>query len=253
MLDFTAIILAAGRGVRMGQRGEFSPKGLLRFGERSFVEESIANLRQRGVSRIRVVTGHLAEKYGEAAQGWAGNVRLCHNPDYVERGSLHSLMVGLDGLDGPCVVLESDLVYEPRALDVIDRDADRSTLVLSGPTGAGDEVYVWADPASRDGEFRLRDMSKQADRWPDRHYGELVGITALSAEAVSLVKQAAPSLIGERALADYEDGLVAAARRTEITCKRIDDLAWAEVDDERMFARAAEKVYPAIVAARKAD
>lgn len=253
MLDFTAIILAAGRGVRMGSRGELSPKGLLRFGERSFVEESIANLRRRGVSRIRVVTGHLAEKYGEAAKDWGEDVELCHNPHFVERGSLHSLTVGLEGLDGPCVILESDLVYEPRALDAIDREANRSTLVLSGPTGAGDEVYVWADPSSRSGEFRLRDMSKQADRWPDRHHGELVGITALSPEAVGLVKRAAPSLIGERALADYEDGLVAAARQAEITCRRIDDLAWAEVDDERMFARAAEKVYPAIVAARKAD
>ncbi|NRG16651.1 phosphocholine cytidylyltransferase family protein [Rhizobiales bacterium] len=250
MRDYTAVILAAGRGVRMGSRGELSPKGLLRFGERSFVGESIANLKRAGVARIRIVTGHLADHYERAAQNWPEGVDLRHNPDFVEKGSLHSLMVGLEGLDGPVIVLESDLVYEPRALEPIDPEGSRSTLVVSGPTGAGDEVYVWADDAPAFGCKRLRDMSKERDLHPDPHYGELVGIIGLARDAVMRVKEIAPEMIANKPLADYEDGLVAAAHKTEIGCFRIDDLAWAEVDDEAMFARAAERIYPQIATAR---
>lgn len=248
MLDFTAIILAAGRGVRMGPRGEMSPKGLLSFGQRAFVEESVTYLRDRGVKRILIVTGHLADHYEQAVPSWSASplINLRHNPAYAELGSLHSLMVGLEGVDGPCVVLESDLVYEPRALDALDGSGKRSVLVVSGPTGAGDEVYVWADPIASGKGHRLRDMSKSRSRWQDDHHGELVGITSLTPGAVRRLKSLTPALIAERALADYEDGLVATAREEDIICHRIDDLAWAEVDDERMFSRAAQKVYPAI-------
>lgn len=227
-----------------------SPKGLLRFGDRSFVGESIANLNRAGVTRIRIVTGHLADHYERAAQNWPEGVDLHHNPDFVEKGSLHSLMVGLEGLDSPVIVLESDLVYEPRALEPIDPQGSRSTLVVSGPTGAGDEVYVWADGSPSFGGKRLRDLSKKRDRHPDPHYGELVGITSLALDAVARVKEIAPGMIANRPLSDYEDGLVATARETEIGCLRINDLAWAEVDDEAMFARAAERIYPQIATAR---
>ncbi|MXN64640.1 NTP transferase domain-containing protein [Stappia sp. GBMRC 2046] len=248
MREYTAVILAAGRGVRMGARGEMSPKGLLRFGDRSFVGDSIANLKRAGVGRIRIVTGHLADHYERAAADWPDGVELRHNPDYLEQGSLHSLMVGLDGLDGPVIVLESDLVYEPRALGPIAAEGSRSTLVVSGPTGAGDEVYVWADDAPSSTSRRLRDMSKERNRHPDAHYGELVGITGLARDAVRQVKEIARPMIAQKPLADYEDGLVATARTIDIACIRIDDLAWAEVDDEAMFARAAERIYPRIAA-----
>lgn len=227
-----------------------SPKGLLRFGERSFVGDSIASLKRAGVGRIRIVTGHLADQYERAAENWPDGVELRHNPDFVERGSLHSLMVGLEGFDGPAIVLESDLVYEPRALDPIDPEGLRSTLVVSGPTGAGDEVYVWADEASSSTGKRLRDMSKDRNRHSDSHYGELVGITGLARDAVRQVKVIARPMIAQKPLADYEDGLVTTARTVDIGCVKIDDLAWAEVDDEAMFARAAERIYPQIAAAR---
>jgi len=245
MPDLTAIILAAGRGIRMGPRGPFSPKGLLRLSERTLVEDSIAHLRAGGIGRVRIVTGHLAQAYQRAANSWKGDIELRHNPDYAAQGSLLSLMVGLDGIDGPCIVLESDLVYERRALDALDDSGRQSVLVLSGPTGAGDEVHVWADPLGDGTRHRLRDMSKRLDRWPDRPHGELVGITALSATAVRQLKVLAPALLAERAHADYEEGLAATARTEDILCHRIDGLLWAEIDDERMLARAA-RLYPDI-------
>jgi 2-aminoethylphosphonate-pyruvate transaminase len=56
-----AIILAAGMGVRLKDRGRLSPKGCLCLGEKSIVEESVLRLLATGIERIVIVTGHLAE------------------------------------------------------------------------------------------------------------------------------------------------------------------------------------------------
>ena len=62
---------------------------------------------------------------------------------------------------GPFLLLESDIVYEPRALATVLASPHESLILTSGPTGAGDEVYVWADEQA--GATRFRGMSKQRD------------------------------------------------------------------------------------------
>ncbi|MER2533968.1 MAG: NTP transferase domain-containing protein [Rhizobiaceae bacterium] len=227
----TAIILAAGRGLRMGPRGVLTPKGLLTLGGETLVGRSIATLRRRGVEKIRIVTGHLSDAYEAAAAAWGAGVELRYNPLYAERGSLHSLLVGMEDEAGSCMVLESDMIYEPRALDF--PFAETSWLTLSGPTGAGDEVYVWtAGPA------RLLDMSKKAAHRPEPHRGELVGVLYLSREEARLMREVGARVVADAPKADYEAGLVALAAQATIECPRIGDLAWAEIDDEAMLKNA---------------
>ena len=59
----TAIILAAGMGVRLKERGKLMPKGCMCLGEKAIVEESVLRLLAVGIERIVIVTGHLAEQY----------------------------------------------------------------------------------------------------------------------------------------------------------------------------------------------
>ncbi|GGL99806.1 hypothetical protein GCM10011534_22070 [Pseudooceanicola nanhaiensis] len=236
MGEFTALIVAAGLGVRMGARGRLTPKGLIALDGLPLVRASVMHLAARGVERVRIVTGHLSELYQQEFSATPG-VELIHNPDYATTGSLRSMMTGLAGLDGPLLVLESDIMYEPRALDPLI--AAGSGMVLSGPTGAGDEVYVWTDAAGN-----LVDMSKQADHRSDAPRGELVGITAFTAAHVAAFRGTAEALLADRPKLDYEAGVVAFAQDTDFHCPLIPDLAWAEVDDEQMLAHAREHVWP---------
>lgn len=249
MLNIKAVFLAAGRGVRMGERGRLTPKGLISLGEQSFLEDAVDTLALHGISDVRVVTGHLADHYRTLAAERRPSLDLRHNDTFSSKGSLQSLMVGLEGLDGPCLVLESDLVFEPRAIEAAIGRPQTSALLVSGKTGAGDEVHVWTD--ERDGLRCLRDMSKLIDRWHDTPYGELVGITYLTADAVGELRELGPHLIAGDPMADYESGVVALARRQQVAVPKVADLAWAEVDNEAMLARAAELVYPRIAAARR--
>ena len=90
----TAVILAAGRGTRLKRLGEEIPKGFLRLGEVSIIEESIERLVGAGVRRVVIVTGHLARLYEELRSRLAGLVETVHNVAFADSGSFYSLSLG---------------------------------------------------------------------------------------------------------------------------------------------------------------
>ncbi len=245
MQDITAVILAAGLGVRMGPRGKLMPKGLLRVGGGTLIEQSVAALRDRGVGRIVIVTGHLHEQYEALYTGT--DVELVYNDHYATTGSLLSLSVGLEVVQGPCLILESDLIYAPQVLDAVDGASNR--FLVSTPTGAGDEQYVWAEGA-QGGPLHMVDISKNIHQQPGAHLGEMIGVTSLTTEAVARMKAVAAEVLARDPEEHYEPGLVALSRIEAIECTLLHDVPWAEIDDEEMLARAIRLVLPRVEAAR---
>ena len=170
----TAVILAAGRGTRLAGEVSDRPKGLLRIGERPIIEESIASLADAGIQDVILVTGHLAPLYEQFVRRFPA-VRTVHNERFADSGSLYSLYQARSLLRGPFLLLESDLVYEPRALATLLEGPDEDAILVSGPTAAGDEVYVSTEAG------RLAGMSKRREALAGTIAGELVGITRVSA------------------------------------------------------------------------
>ncbi len=58
----TAIILAAGMGVRLEERGKLTPKGCICLGETSIVEESVLRLLAVGIESHRSA-GHVGSRF----------------------------------------------------------------------------------------------------------------------------------------------------------------------------------------------
>ncbi|MEL7116262.1 MAG: phosphocholine cytidylyltransferase family protein [Pseudomonadota bacterium] len=243
--DMTAIILAAGLGMRMGPRGKLMPKGLIEVGGEALVAQSVETLRRAGFDSIVVVTGHLAEQY--EARFAATDVRLIHNPDYATTGSLRTLMVALETVSGPVALLESDLIYAPEVLEAVSPTADR--FLVSTPTGAGDEVYTWVRPGAPGNAMAV--ISKDPATRAERPFGEMIGITSLSAHAVDRLRVHGQTVLAETPEAHYEDGIVALCQEVVIECVRFDGVPWAEIDDEEMLARAEREVWPRVKAARQ--
>ncbi|MBL8199330.1 MAG: phosphocholine cytidylyltransferase family protein [Chromatiales bacterium] len=237
----SAVILAAGRGTRLaGHVGDF-PKGFLRLGERPIIEESIDRLVQAGVRDVLVVTGHCAAHYDDLAARRPGLVRTVHNPRFAESGSMYSLYCARAAVSGPFLLLESDLVYEPRALTHLLEHPAADAILLSGPTRAGDEVYV----ECRDGN--LVDMSKDRAALGPGVAGELVGISKISAALYARMCGIAERAFATSLRYDYEtDCLVAAGREQPIACPVVPDLVWGEIDDPSHLARARDTVYPEV-------
>jgi choline kinase len=232
----TAVILAAGRGTRLAGELSDRPKGFLALGERPIIEESIQRLAAAGISDVVIVTGHCARWYEELAARDA-RVRTVHNPRFAESGSMYSLYCASHAVTGPFLLLESDLVYEPRALTTLLEGEHDDAVLISGPTLAGDEVYVEL------AEGRLRAMSKQRAQLASVA-GELVGISRISAALFALMQRLSRTAFEQSLRYDYEtDCLVAAARERPIACPLVPDLVWGEIDDPSHLARVRGGVY----------
>ena len=234
-----AVILAAGMGTRLRSEHEGKPKGFVELGGRAIIESSILNLENAGIHQVIIVTGYAAEYYENLAARYDGFVTLVHNPDFADSGSMYSLYCARMAIEDDFLLLESDLIYEPRALDVLIAHESRDVVLLSGPTGAGDEVYV----AAPDG--LLVDMSKDPSYLPCAPAGELVGISKVSRGLFAIMKGFAETAFAESLRYDYEtDCLVAAAANWDIACPVVPDLLWAEIDDAAHLQRAREQVFP---------
>ncbi|MDX1645745.1 MAG: phosphocholine cytidylyltransferase family protein [Longimicrobiales bacterium] len=237
----TAVILAAGMGSRLASEVDDRPKGLMVLGDRPIIEESVAKLFQSGVERVILVTGHMRQAYEEFAAAFPGSVVTVHNERFADSGSMYSLYCARDLLDGDFLLLESDLIYEERALrEVMDDDGD-SCILLSDWTESGDEVFV----SARGG--RLLDMSKDRSSLPEPPVGELVGITRISAGLFRHMREFSANAFERDLMVDYEtDCLVGVADRHPIGCRVVEGLLWAEIDDPSHLERARTVIYPAI-------
>ena len=242
----TAVILAAGRGTRLAGEVSDRPKGLLRIGERPIIEESIALLADSGIHEVILVTGHLAPLYEQFARRLPA-VRTVHNERFAESGSLYSLFQARGLARGPFLLLESDLVYEARALATLLEGPDEDAILVSGPTAAGDEVYVAIEAG------RLAGMSKRREALAGTIAGELVGITRVSPALFELMCRYGEQEFATTLMRDYEtDALVAAGKERPIACPVVPDLVWGEIDDASQLARVRERVWPEIERRRRA-
>lgn len=232
-----AVILAAGRGVRLGPLGREIPKGFISIGERAIVERSIDALAAAGIERIRIVTGHLGEQYDALARRAPLAITTVRNPDYAETGSLVSLLCA-GPIDEPYLLVESDLLYESRAPRLLVESPQPDLLLASGPTASGDEVYVGAVNG------RLTDLSKRIDALRGACVGELVGLTRISPPLHAHVMSEAARLLDTTRRIEYEQALVAAAGRHPLHVLVAGDLVWTEIDDELHLARARDLIAP---------
>ena len=220
--------------------GEQRPKGFIELGGRAIVERSVESLFAAGIERTLIVTGHLREWYEDLARR-TSNIELAHNPDYASSGSMYTLYLARERIREDFVLVESDLVYERRALDVLNRAPSADTLLTSGPTRSGDEVYVEANGG------RLTGLSKKREALHGEIVGELVGLTRVSRRCLAAMCAHAEGVFRESKHLEYEQALVAAGRELRIDCRVVDDLAWTEIDDEHHLSRARDEIYPRIM------
>lgn len=127
-----AIILAAGRGSRMGYLTDDRPKCLVELRGKPLLELQLEALRGGGITEIAIVTGYKRELLSDR--------RLIefHNPRWAETNMVSSLACAQEWLQAePCIVSYSDIFYDASAVrSLMGWDADiaitydRNWLVL---------------------------------------------------------------------------------------------------------------------------
>jgi len=136
-----AIILAAGRSVRMMPLSRNKPKCLLPYGRTTILEYLLSLLRENGVSDITIVNGFAAELLEQIA---GRDIRYIYNPDYLTTNSLYSLYLAKECLDSDFMLLNSDVIFGALSL--------RKLLVEEHPNA----LLVDSDKNLTDGEMNVQ-------------------------------------------------------------------------------------------------
>lgn len=194
MAALHVVILAAGRGSRLGSLGERTPKWLLEVGERPIADCQLEGLdmASQAVASVRVVTGHARE----AIDGYlcGRDVRVVHNADYARLNNWYSVLLALRSIDtgGPVVLINGDLFARAEwfagfLVDAARADADGLIAVDRERPLTDESMKVAADDRSN--------LSSIGKAGLDEPVGEYVG----------MLMAGGPVLAGFRgALEDFE-------------------------------------------------
>ncbi len=236
----SAVILAAGMGRRIRGHIPDSPKGFIELDGEPIIERSLRLLGEFGFRDIVVVTGYMRERY-EALLPRFPNLRFVDNPRFADSGSMYSLYLARELIGGPFLLLESDLIYERRALEVLCSEKEDHAILISGRTNSGDEVYI--DGA--DGLIRSITKDRASMAAP---VGELTGLSLISQELFADMVGLAELRFFDTLEVSYEtDVLSALAPRRPVRYRLVEDLVWSEIDDPGHLARARRDILPRIL------
>lgn len=108
------VVLAAGRGSRLGPLTDARPKPLLDLAGASLLERMLAAATAAGAGPVTIVTGYRAQLIEQAVPA----VTTVHNPRWAESSIAASLLAAADAgaLEPGALVVYGDIVAEPRVL-----------------------------------------------------------------------------------------------------------------------------------------
>jgi len=230
----TAVILAAGRGTRLGDMTKEMPKGFLKIGTETLIERSIRLLKKNGIENIIVGVGHKGTAYESIQAEY--DLTIYYNDEYASTESMYTLVCAAPHISSDFLLLESDLLYDESALKSILASSQSNVILGSGFTDSGDEVYLHA---SDGGNFRY--LSQDSNDKINA-YAELVGISKLSYDLFQrmIVLPAIKKM-------KYEYGFNVLAPSASIHVEKQSDLVWCEIDDEHHLKRALTSILPQLI------
>lgn len=234
----TAVIMAAGLGTRFGQYTERIPKGFIECGGISMIERSVKTLLDCGITRIIIGTGYLKEKFEELAKSYP-QIECVFSPRYAETNSMYTLyncreVVGNDDF----LLLESDLVFEHKAITVLLENEHPTILLITPVTKFQDQYYV-----EYDDNHQLTMCSTNKAQLDAK--GELVGIHKLSNSFYKDMCADYAKKVNEKPKLGYEYELLCMAQEGfNVYVLKEFGLCWYEIDDPEDLAFAENNVLP---------
>lgn len=227
-----AIILAAGMGTRFGKMTESIPKGMIPVNGKPMIIQSIDKLQKAGVEKIIIGTGYHREIYDGLASRYH-NVETCFSLKYASTNSMYTLYNSRESLNDDFLLLESDIIYNQQALDVLIDSKYKNAMLVTPVRKFQDQYYVEYD---RNDVLTNCSTNKNA-----LHYGgEMVGIHKLSRSFFRKMCEDYASQIQTSPKLGYEFELLRISRMMMPLHVVMDnDVHWYEIDDEKdlIFAK----------------
>ncbi len=175
------VILAAGMAKRLRPLTDTKPKCLLKVGERTLLERTVAAMAAAGISEFVVVTGYRAEMIKDFLDNLdelesLGKPRFTylHNADFEHNNNIYSLWMAGEIVRGrEFLLMDSDILCDPAAVLRIASEKEAALAVNRHELGE-EEMKVVVDA-----QMRITEISKTCR--PEDAIGESVGIEKMTA------------------------------------------------------------------------
>ena len=241
-----AVILSAGIGARLSTKKTSLPKGLLEIGGRPLLEYSLEALIQNGIKDVILVVGFQHEKiinrFGSRYRGL--KIDYVFNEKYATSGSMYSFAMVQDVIEDEILLMESDLLYEPRALNILLNAGYKNCILVTALSGSGDEVYICTNQRQEITALGKKIPHKQTKN----AIGELAGLSRFEGNFLDLVfKKSQKDIVDGKFEYHYEECVFETSKSTDpVYAVFADDLVWYEIDTEKDLKKAREQIYPKI-------
>ena len=241
-----AVILSAGIGARLSTENTSLPKGLLEIGGRPLLEYSLEALIQNEIKDVILVVGFQHEKIKNRFGSRYRDLKIDYvfNENYATSGSMYSLAMVQDVIDDEIILLESDLLYEPRALNLLLNAGHKNCILVTALSGSGDEVYICTN--------ERQEITALGKKIHPKHkknaIGELAGLSKFEGNFLNLVfRKSQKNIVDGKFNYHYEECVFETSSSTEpVYAVFADDLVWFEIDTEKDLKKAREQIYPEI-------
>ncbi len=228
-----AIIMAAGRGSRLGSLTAGRPKSFAEIRGKKLIEYNLALLDRYGIEKIVIVTGYCNEAFEELVEG-RKNIRLVYNPFYEMVNVLGSFYMGMEALQEDFIYLHADTICEPAIFErLVSLEAD---IVLPIDYGKCDEEAMKV----RSEHGRIVQITKQMPC--DMADGEFIGMAAFRKNVILALQEKTRQLMKEKSFDAYFEGAIQKLIDEEafkIKGVPVDGAFWAEIDFMEDYKRAA--------------
>lgn len=254
-----AIVVAAGRGKRLGRHTDELPKCLVPVGGKPILAWQMRAYAAAGVDELVLVRGYRGDVLEEGARAVAPagmKLTFVDNREWESNNILLSLACARDELVGPVVVSYSDIIFTPAVTRALVAAGGAIDLVIDAAfadiyEGRTEHPLDEAEVARVEGE-RVRLVGKRA--LPAEHaHGEFIGLARLSAAGAAVAAATLDRALTRYAGRDHEPYQRAARFRnaylTDLLQELIEDGEvvtpvmirgqWREIDTGQDLERAA--------------
>jgi len=152
------VILAAGKGTRMGELTKDTPKPLLKYKGKTLLEQKFEKLPE-STTGIVLVIGYLGEKIKETFGDSWNNIPIIYIEQKEMLGTAHALWQCREVLDEPFIVLMSDDLYSEKDLNMMANTEEGKWAVLAYPDNPG----VKAGKIVKDENGNLKEIYEDFD------------------------------------------------------------------------------------------
>ena len=226
-----AILLAAGRGRRLGPLAEQVPKCMVTVQGEPLLKRTFQGLLHCGVSEIVLVVGYQKEKISALLECEKTLLKKTHvitvdNPNFTQ-GNIVSLWCSTPYFDDDLLIMDADVYFDFALLKrLIDSPLKDCFLLDAGFKNTGEEVVLM----TRQG--RVWDLAK-IDQLPSGYdlLGETVGFLKLSQASTAILKEILQEMVTSGfTQSEYEQAYQRLAQKVPLGFEEVKDLFWMEID-----------------------